>query len=121
MDVKLEREGYVVVDGLVSDEQLGVLRQAAGRAVARARLDSDDQMSWPHVRVVGKQFPPWSKESRVDVWGVQHLLHPDLTEPEFAKWYASDALINAVTRILGESEESLQMGMLVEEVAKRLI
>ena len=33
---------------------------------------------WSQVRVVGKQFPPWTEGD--DVWGVQNIMHPDLAK-----------------------------------------
>lgn len=67
----LRKYGYVVVDGLVSGERLERLRAAGEAMVERAR-----SLTWRDVRVVGKQFPPWSTDDMSDVWGVQRLLDP---------------------------------------------
>jgi len=63
---------------------------------------------WKLRRVVGVQFPPWGEEAE-DVWGVQHVMHPDLNEPVFAQWYASDKLLGVVKELLEVKEEELQL------------
>ena len=64
--------------------------------------------------IIGKQFPPFDTEDALpDVWGVQHVMHPDLNEPEFATWYASRKLLDVVMQLLDCDEEHLQMGMFV--------
>jgi hypothetical protein len=47
------------------------------------------------------------------VWGVQHLMHPDLQEPVFAEWYGSPKLQEAVCQLLGTKSEELQLGMFI--------
>lgn len=59
-------------------------------------------------RLVGTQFPPWTEGT--DVWGVQHLLHPELKEPIFIKWYGSVKLLEAVQQLLHAKHEELQLG-----------
>lgn len=59
-------------------------------------------------RFVGTPFPPWDEGT--DVWGVQHLLHPDLGEPVFAEWYGSEEMINAVCELLEVKPDELQLG-----------
>jgi hypothetical protein len=44
-------------------------------------------INFKYRRLVGTQFPPWNEGT--DVWGVQHMMHPDLNEPVFAEWYGS--------------------------------
>ncbi|KAL1923842.1 uncharacterized protein VTP21DRAFT_8822 [Calcarisporiella thermophila] len=100
---KLEEDGYVVIDGLVPPELLQPLRDACERAVTKARNDE-----WKHRRLVGVQFPPWPEEGP-DVWGVQHIMNPELGEPIFAQWYSSEKLIEVVREILGVKEEEIQL------------
>lgn len=38
------------------------------------------------------------------------MMHPDLKEPIFAKWYGSPKLLEAVCQLLGTSNENLQLG-----------
>lgn len=58
---------------------------------------------------VGSQFPPYDPDSP-DSWGVQHVMHPDMGEPAFARWYTSDPLIEAAKGLLDCNEDKLQMG-----------
>ncbi|GAO50192.1 hypothetical protein SAICODRAFT_85253 [Saitoella complicata NRRL Y-17804] len=106
----LDNDGFVVVPGLIPPNLLEPLRESAKRAIDRARDDS--AVSWDHVRLVGKQFPPWPKRVREDVWGVQHIMKPEMNEHVFVSWYASEALIKIVKTILGCQEEELQMELL---------
>jgi hypothetical protein len=96
--------GYVIIPHLIAPEDLEPLREAASRVTARTR-DGE----WPHRRVVGRQFPPYGNDGD-DSWGVQHVMHPDLKEPVFAKWYASDRLVAAIEELLGCNEEEIQIG-----------
>jgi hypothetical protein len=59
-------------------------------------------------RFVGTPFPPWNEGT--DVWGVQHLLNPELGEPIFAEWYGSEEMINAVCELLEVKPNELQLG-----------
>jgi hypothetical protein len=95
--------GYVIIPGLLTPSEHADLLAATDRAVARTRSGS-----WPHARVVGKQFPPYGVGD--DIWGVQHAMHPALGEPSFARWYAGDAVRGAARMLLGCQDEELQMG-----------
>ena len=101
---KYDEQGFVVVPGLVPPEHLEALEAACERVIARTRSGE-----WPHRRTVGRQFPPYG-DGDPDSWGVQHVMHPDLGEPAFARWYTSDALVRVVTELLGCQEDDLQMG-----------
>ncbi|KAI0173546.1 hypothetical protein GGR52DRAFT_390727 [Hypoxylon sp. FL1284] len=79
---QLDKDGFVVVRSLLSGTQVEQLRAAASRTTALAIAGG-----WPHVRTVGKQFPPWPAGADVGIWGVQHLLHPSL--PDSAAFAAS--------------------------------
>ena len=98
-----DTQGYVIVRGLLTHSSHVTLLAATERAVTRTRSGS-----WPHARVVGKQFPPYGAGD--DVWGVQHAMHPALGEPEFARWYTGDAVREAARTLLGCGDEHLQMG-----------
>ncbi|KAL1915234.1 uncharacterized protein VTP21DRAFT_7510 [Calcarisporiella thermophila] len=100
---QLDEDGYVVVDGLIPPEMEQPLKEACERIIAKARNDE-----WKHRRIAGVQFPPWPEDGP-DVWGIQHVMHPDLGEPIFAQWYGSPALLGAVCDILGVKEEELQL------------
>lgn len=101
---RFERDGFVIIDGLVPAPLFAELQAACARAVAKTRAGA-----WPHRRVVGRQFPPFDIDGE-DAWGVQHVMHPELAEPAFARWYASDALAGAVCALLECGEGDLQMG-----------
>ncbi|TPX18893.1 uncharacterized protein E0L32_011445 [Thyridium curvatum] len=76
----LHRDGFVVIPSVLSESELSALRAAATRTTARARSGA-----WPHIRTLGKQFPPWSAaDIHKGIWGVQHLLHPDLPPDDAA-------------------------------------
>lgn len=104
-----ERYGYVIVPDLIPQDDWSALVDACDRVVERTRAGN-----WPHRRVVGKQFPPYG-DDHPDSWGVQHVMHPDLKEPIFAKWYTSTDLLSAVTNLLGCSGEELQMGEPIDD------
>lgn len=88
------QEGYVLIDRAVPPPLLEPLRQAAQRATERARSGE-----WTHRR------------SAVDgdIWGIGHLLHPDLAEPVFAQYMASDVVIDIVAELLEVEEAELQL------------
>ncbi|KAI0331544.1 hypothetical protein GY45DRAFT_1336098 [Cubamyces sp. BRFM 1775] len=100
---KYYEQGFVVVPGLLLPEHLEALEAACKRVIARTRSGE-----WPHRRTVGRQFPPYG-DGDPDSWGVQHLMHPDLDEPAFARWYTSDVVVNVVKSLLGCQEDDLQM------------
>ena len=102
-----EEQGYVIVSGLIQEDDWPKLEGACQRVVKLTR-----EGSWPHRRTVGKQFPPYGDENP-DSWGVQHIMHPDLHEPAFANWYTSPKLLAAVTTLLGCQTEDLQMGIYI--------
>lgn len=98
-----DTRGYVIIPGLLTPSEHADLLAATNRVIARTRTGS-----WPHARVVGKQFPPYGIGD--DIWGVQHAMHPALEEPIFARWYTGDAVRGAAKMLLGCRDEELQMG-----------
>ena len=99
-----EQQGYVVIPNLISPDHLAALELACAHAIAKTRSGE-----WAQRRTVGRQFPPYG-DGDPDSWGVQHVMHPDLGEDAFARWYTSDELVNVVCELLGCGEEDLQMG-----------
>lgn len=99
-----DEQGYVVVPGLIPQEDWKELEAACQRVIQKTR-----DGTWPHRRTVGKQFPPFDDDNP-DSWGVQHVMHPQLSEPVFGKWYTSQALLEVVKELLGCSDEELQLG-----------
>ena len=106
-----DEQGFVVIPGLVTEDERPKLEEACKRVVGLTRAGR-----WPHRRTVGKQFPPFDNENP-DSWGVQHVMHPDLGEPVFAQWYTSPLLIDAAKTLLDCREEDLQMGGSVLELS----
>ncbi|KAK1775392.1 phytanoyl-CoA dioxygenase [Copromyces sp. CBS 386.78] len=111
---ELQENGFTVIRSLLTPIELSTLRSAADSLTALARAGS-----WPYIRTVGKQFPPWPSVPPADgsgIWGVQHLLHPDLPLPKedkdaFLKLYFSPALLAIAKQLLpeGTKDEDLVM------------
>ncbi|KAL7622561.1 hypothetical protein AAE478_008068 [Parahypoxylon ruwenzoriense] len=103
---QLEKDGFVIIRSLLSPAQLATLRAAAERTTALARAGK-----WPHVRTVGKQFPPWTWAPGVGIWGVQHLLNPALPDADaFARSYFGDEILGAARELLScRSDDELVM------------
>ncbi|TLS24925.1 hypothetical protein PpBr36_08488 [Pyricularia pennisetigena] len=114
----LERDGFVVIPQALGSEQLAKLREAAADVERLARAGG-----WPHIRTVGKQFPPWPSKPNDEeggIWGVQSLLHPDMPgRDEFARLYFSETILGPARELMGDDsgdrgcrEEDLVMELL---------
>ena len=102
-------QGFVVVPDLLDGAFIDVMRGAADRVVAKTRAGD-----WTERRIVGKQFPPYdTSDVAPDVWGVQHVMHPRLSEPAFMEWYGSERLILVILQLMECEEEHLQMGNVI--------
>ena len=101
------KNGYIIVADLLSDSLIDNLHAASNRITHSARTNVN---FWPHVRTVGKQFPPWTPETGNDVWGLGHILHPDLGEPVFMEYYTSPALLATAASLIAADVGQLQMG-----------
>lgn len=96
----------MIVDDLIPTDLYEPLCEAADRVTEKGR-----QGEWDNVRIVGKQFPPWSAEDRKQgTWGVQNIMHPDLNEPIFAEWYGSDDMLDVSAALMGVGREAMQFG-----------
>jgi hypothetical protein len=102
----LDRDGFVVLPAsLFPSFDLQALRAAASRISTAAR-----QGTWPYIRTLPKQFPPWPQDPSNGIWGVQHLLHPK--NPDhlvFAKSYFDSELLKYVAVLIGCKDEDLTM------------
>lgn len=99
----LAHDGFVKVSQVLPGQDLDRLRDAASRAIQQARSGK-----WPYIRTLPKQFPPWSQNASQGIWGVQHLLHPDMPGREvFAESYFNDTVIEAITRLLDCQRDEL--------------
>ncbi|KAL6892845.1 phytanoyl-CoA dioxygenase [Trichoderma longibrachiatum] len=105
---QLQTNGFVVIPSILPPSQLTLLRTAAQQATALARAGK-----WPHVRTVGKQFPPWNPADAQSqgIWGVQHLMSPQLPgHAEFTALYFSEEILGIVKELLGNcGDEELVM------------
>ncbi|KAA8648259.1 hypothetical protein EYZ11_008024 [Aspergillus tanneri] len=97
----LQRDGFVRVPSLLTPEEIAQFRAVATEATTLTRTGH-----WPHFRTVPKQFPPWPKTpppaSEGGIWGVQHLLHPEMPgRAEFARFYFSEKVLAVAEELLG--------------------
>jgi len=84
---QFNEEGYVIIPG-INESVYDRVRVAAERATSKSRAGS-----WPHVRMVDSAGP-------LDIWGVSNLLHPDLGEPAFADYLATDEVLETAGDLL---------------------
>lgn len=103
LQADLDRDGFVRIPGLFTAKELDGFRGAAKNATELARSGK-----WPYIRTLPKQFPPWSQDPTNGIWGVQHLLHPDMPERKtFAESYFHESMIEVITRLLGCQKDNL--------------
>lgn len=101
----LERDGFVVIPSVLSPEQLETLRAAATRTTELARSGK-----WPLIRTVGKQFPPWTPDASLGIWGVQSLMHPELPDHDtFAQSYFAENVLSPAKQLMSCGDEDLVM------------
>lgn len=107
---RLNRDGFVVIPAALSPTQVTTLREATQEVTRLARAGS-----WPSVRTLPKQFPPWPRNSpqvakEHGIWGVQGLMHPDLPHSStFVETYFSNALISPTKELLQCGDDDLVM------------
>ncbi|KAI5464695.1 hypothetical protein BGZ63DRAFT_412216 [Mariannaea sp. PMI_226] len=104
---QLNQDGFVVIKAIVGGPKLEELRAATSKATELARGGG-----WPHVRTVGKQFPPWDASTAREhgIWGVQHLMNPELPGHEgFTELYFSEAILGIVKQLLRCGDDELVM------------
>ena len=101
----LDRDGFVRIANAFGEEDVEKFRAAASRATKLARAGK-----WPYLRTLPKQFPPWSQNPSEGIWGVQHLLHPDMPDRTvFAISYFNDTMLEAITGLLQCKRDDLVM------------
>ncbi|KAK3682423.1 hypothetical protein B0T22DRAFT_521689 [Podospora appendiculata] len=99
----LKKDGFIIIPSLLTPAELTALRAAASNITALARAGG-----WPHIRTVGKQFPPWPSPPPLPadgIWGVQHLLHPRLPISQadrlaFQRLYFSPSILAIASDLL---------------------
>jgi hypothetical protein len=97
----LQRDGFVVVRNLLNPTEVADYREIATKATTLTRTGS-----WPHFRTVPKQFPPWPTTpppaSEGGIWGVQHLMHPEMPgRDSFARCYFSESILAVAEELMG--------------------
>lgn len=107
----LQRDGFVVIRNLLTPEEVTHYRTTATEATTLTRAGT-----WPHFRTVPKQFPPWPTTpppaSEGGIWGVQHLLHPEMPgRSSFASCYFSPAILAVAEELLGTKPDSDELVM----------
>jgi hypothetical protein len=115
----LAHDGYVLIPSLYSSSELVRLRSAALAITELARVGK-----WPYIRTLPKQFPPWSSDPSEGIWGVQHLMHPDVPQnirKVFIGSYFSDAIIDVVKAFLGDDEKEATDDELIMELYNLLV
>ena len=116
----LQRDGYVLIPSLIPPHLLLALQASAKYTTERARHGK-----WPYVRTVPKQYPPWQEFQQGDnIWGVQHLLHPEMNVRDvFAEVYFSDEVLGVVEELLavGGEDEGAEGEKLVMELFNLLV
>ncbi|KAK4936314.1 hypothetical protein LTR10_022791 [Elasticomyces elasticus] len=114
----LRKDGFVKITSLLSTQTLQSLRDSCQQATEQAR-----QGKWPYVRTVPKQYPPWNEWQPGDnIWGVQHLLHPDMAQRNaFAELYFSDEVLSIVKELVGLKKDSQGDDQLVMELFNLLV
>ncbi|KAF6767569.1 Phytanoyl-CoA dioxygenase [Kalmanozyma brasiliensis GHG001] len=113
-----QEQGYVIIDGVLSSDTASPLHIDSLRkhADVATRLTRDGL--WPHRRVVGNAFPPFTKDNR-DSWGVQHIMNPqlDVAGPSqgaslsstFQRFYGSSPLLEIASLLIGAEVNDMQM------------
>ncbi|KAL4893513.1 hypothetical protein BDV59DRAFT_201700 [Aspergillus ambiguus] len=101
----LQKDGFVVIPSLLSPDEVAQFRTVATEATTLTRTGH-----WPHFRTVPKQFPPWPTTpppaSEGGIWGVQHLLHPEMpNRADFARFYFSEKVLAVAEELLGLSRD----------------
>ncbi|KAH8696742.1 phytanoyl-CoA dioxygenase family protein [Talaromyces proteolyticus] len=102
----LQRDGFVIVRSILVPDEVAILREASSKAASMTRAGN-----WPYLRSVPKQFPPWPNtpppSSEGGIWGVQHLMHPEMPDREaFIKAYFSPKILAVAEELLGVSQPS---------------
>ncbi|KAM7215075.1 phytanoyl-coa dioxygenase [Rhypophila decipiens] len=121
----LHKQGFLIIPSFLTPTELSTLRNAAANLTSLARQGGN----WPHIRTVGKQFPPWPsvapppEQGGGGIWGVQHLLHPSLPisasdRAAFIRLYFSPRILAVVRELLqtttGEKEDGGEEKLVME-------
>ena len=107
LQASIEKDGFVVIPSILTPSEISTLRNACAATIQLARAGQ-----WPHLRTIPTQFPPWPKAppAGTGIWGIQHLLHPQLPEsPIFATSYFHPKILGAAKTLIGCQDDKLVM------------
>lgn len=105
LKLSLSQNGYVIVPSHLPPTTLAHLRTLASHVTHLSRTGS-----WPHIRTLPRQFPPWPSDPSPGIWGVQQLLNPSLPGHEtFTQAYFNPSSIAVVRELLDCRDEDLVM------------
>jgi hypothetical protein len=102
----LERAGYFVRRDALSREEVASCLAAAERVLQKCR-----DRRYPHVR--------WTGEERDDIWGIDHLFHPDLREPTLVDVLGNPGILGALEDALGPNLRYHLATLLVDPLERR--
>ncbi|KAL8688203.1 MAG: hypothetical protein Q9218_005822 [Villophora microphyllina] len=98
-------QGFVIFSSILTSTELSSLRSACQHA-----RDLAESGKWAHLRTLPKQFPPWSSDPSDGIWGIQHLLHPDMPSRDvFAASYFHETIIGTIRQLLKCEDGDLTM------------
>ncbi|KAL8736888.1 MAG: hypothetical protein Q9181_002228 [Wetmoreana brouardii] len=101
----LASQGFVIIPSVLDPTELSSLRSACHDARSFA-----ESGQWPYLRTLPKQFPPWSSDPSNGIWGIQHLLHPDMTSRNlFTASYFNNNIISTIRQLLDCGDDDLNM------------
>ncbi len=110
--------GYIILDGLLASDTSSPLHLDSLRRLADTATQITRDGKWPHRRIVGNAFPPFTQNNR-DSWGVQHIMNPQLDTAAsasaasissvFQQFYASSPLLDVASLLIGCQVEAMQM------------
>lgn len=115
----LARDGFVLIPSFYSPSEITRLREAASTVTDLGRTGK-----WPFIRTLPKQFPPWNSDVSNGIWGVQHLMHPDIpssARQAFIESYFDSKLLDVVKAIISDDEREVQDEELVMELYNLLV
>ena len=110
--------GYVIINKILSSDPLSPLHLTSLRRSAETATQLTRDGIYPHRRVVGNAFPPFT-QNNWDSWGVQHLMNPLLDalssskssslSKTFQQFYGSSPLLEIASLLIGCEVASMQM------------
>ena len=92
---QLAEEGYLIIDGILSEEQLERARKAADRV-----NDICEETDYPYARADQRLSDRFIEK-------IEHFLHPDLFQPEIFEAMMKSGILQASKQLLESDELSM--------------